>query len=72
MADEGAAVVADGVAPAWTGAAACWAGWAGLLIEVELDWAGAVVTRKRDGGGEQSHETSPLTGLKDNELDSKH
>lgn len=47
MADEGVLVVAKGVAPAWTGAAACWAGWAGVLVEVELGWPGTVVAGER-------------------------
>lgn len=33
-------VVAKGVAPAWMGAAAC---WAGVLVEMELGWPGTVV-----------------------------
>lgn len=41
-------MVAKGVVPAWTGAAACWAGWAGVLVEVELGWPGTVVAGERD------------------------
>lgn len=36
VAEVGLVVVASEVAPACTGAAACWAGWAGVLVEVEL------------------------------------
>lgn len=36
-------VVVSGGAPAWMGAAACWTGWAGVLVEVELGWLEAVV-----------------------------
>lgn len=49
-------VLAKGLAPAWTGAAACWAGWAGVFVEVELGWPGTVVAgeseRKRARGSQ--------------------
>lgn len=43
LADAGAAVVASGVVPAWTGVTACWVGRAGLLMEAESAWPGTVV-----------------------------
>lgn len=43
MADEGVPVVVRADAPAWTGAAACWAGRAGDLVEMELGCPGVVV-----------------------------
>ena len=46
-------VVARGVAPAWTGAAARWAGWAGVLVEVELGWPRTVVAREREKEGQR-------------------
>lgn len=47
LADEGVLAVARGAAPVWIGAAACWAGWAGVLVEVELGWLVAVVAGRR-------------------------